>query len=171
MHVKIERLIQQLARGAEHIQTLAAGVSEEQARQRPDAASWSVLEVINHLYDEEREDFRVRLGIMLHRPQEPWPPIDPQRWVRDRHYNERELSSSLQAFLQEREQSLAWLRALDRPDWEAIYQAPFGPIHAGDMMAAWVAHDWMHIRQLVELHYAQVLDLTSPYNTHYAGVW
>lgn len=169
--MEIEHLTQQLVRGAEQIQTLVAGVSDEQARQRPDAVSWSILEVINHLYDEEREDFRARLDIILHRPEEPWSPIDPLRWVLDRHYNERELSSSLQTFLQEREQSLAWLRTLDRPDWEATYQAPFGPIRAGDMMAAWVTHDWLHIRQLVELHYAQVLRLTSPYNPRYAGVW
>lgn len=171
MHVKIEHLTQQLARGAEHIQTLVAGVSDEQARQRPDDTSWSMLEVINHLYDEEREDFRVRLDIILHRPEALWLPIDPQRWVLDRGYNKRKLAPSLQAFLEEREQSLTWLKTLVNPDWEAAYPAPFGTVRAGDTMAAWVAHDWMHIRQLVELHYAQALRQTNPYNPRYGGVW
>ena len=34
---------------------LIAGLAPEQARWKPDPASWSAVEVINHLYDEERE--------------------------------------------------------------------------------------------------------------------
>ena len=40
---------------------------DEQARWKPGADRWSLLEVINHLYDEEREDFRKRLAVAGHR--------------------------------------------------------------------------------------------------------
>ena len=43
------------------IQAVLAGVDAEQARWKPDADSWSILEVVCHLVDEEREDFRTRL--------------------------------------------------------------------------------------------------------------
>ena len=43
------------------------------------------------------------------------------------------LGSSLDNFLQERERSLAWLPSLSQAAWETEYQAPFGPIRAGDM--------------------------------------
>jgi len=33
----------------------------EQARSKADPAPWSVLEVVTHLRDEEREGFRVRI--------------------------------------------------------------------------------------------------------------
>ena len=71
-------------RQAEAIQALAVGAGAEQARWKPAPDSWSLLEVINHLDDEESEDFRARLDILLHRPEEPWPPTDPDGWVLSR---------------------------------------------------------------------------------------
>jgi hypothetical protein len=166
-----ERFMQQMARNAESIRSLTAGVSDEQARWKPDPESWSILEVINHLYDEERQDFRVRLDYILHRPGEEWPPINPPGWVVERQYNQRELGPSVENFLQERQRSLEWLRGLGEPDWQKAEQAPWGPFHAGDMFAGWVAHDLLHLRQLVELHYAWTVRAVAPYRVDYAGDW
>jgi hypothetical protein len=160
-----------MADNAARIRALARGISEEQARWKPEPASWSILEVINHLWDEEREDFRVRIDHTLHRPDEPWPPIDPEGWVAARAYSQRALGPSLEGFLSEREASLAWLRQLGAPDWEASYETPFGPIRAGDLMAAWLAHDLLHMRQLVELHWAYTTAGLDPYDVRYAGTW
>lgn len=165
------QFLAQMAANAETIRRLVMGVSDAQARWKPDEISWSMLEVINHLYDEERADFRVRLNYILHMPDQDPPQIDPQAWVAERAYNERELTSSLTLFLQERENSLTWLRELDSPDWEATYTAPWGSIRAGDMFAAWVAHDLLHMRQLVELQYAWTKQQLAPYNVDYAGEW
>jgi hypothetical protein len=164
-------LVRQLKDDAERIRLLVAAVSAEQARWRPDPDSWSILEVVNHLYDEEREDFRVRLDIILHGPDRPWPPIDPAGWVAAREYNQRELEPSLQDFLAERRASLAWLATLEAPDWDASVTSSFGSMRAGDMFAAWVAHDSLHMRQLVELHHAWILHLAAPYSVDYAGEW
>jgi hypothetical protein len=54
----LDWLVSQMEANAQGIRALAAGCSDQQARWRPDPASWSILEVINHLLDEEREDFR-----------------------------------------------------------------------------------------------------------------
>ena len=169
--MELDRFISQMADDAQRVRALAEGISDEQARWRPDPASWSILEVVNHLLDEEREDFRVMLDLALHRPDEPRPRIDPQAWVTERKYNERDPGESLQGFLAAREESLAWLRELSSPDWEAVYQAPWGPIRAGDVFAAWVAHDLLHIRQLVELHWAYTTRQLQPYRVEYAGEW
>ncbi len=166
-----EHLTANLAVYAGRIRSLVAGVSPDQARWKPDQKSWSLLEVVNHLYDEERADFRVRLDIILHRPDQAWPAIDPEGWVVERRYNERDLNESLDYFLMERKASLEWLGSLASPDWEAVYQTRLGPIRAGDMFAAWVAHDLLHMRQLVELHRAWTLVLAGPYDTGYAGPW
>ena len=82
------QLTQIMALNAERIRALAAGVAPDAARWKPDPETWSILEVVNHLYDEERLDFRVRLDTILHRPEEPWPRIDPQGWVTERRYND-----------------------------------------------------------------------------------
>jgi hypothetical protein len=145
-------------------------LSEEQARWRPAAERWSLLEVINHLYDEEREDFRQRLRLVLTDPDAPWPPIDPEGWVVQRGYNERDLSESLQNFLDERGASLVWLEALDSPDWHATHHHPnMGPLSAEQLLANWLAHDLFHIRQVSDLHFADLARRAAPLSLAYSG--
>ena len=50
----LEFLANKMAEHAGTIHSLTLGISEEQARWKPAPESWSILEVINHLYDEER---------------------------------------------------------------------------------------------------------------------
>lgn len=164
----ISKMINQL----ETIMSLTSGISNEQARWKPDPDSWSILEVINHLYDEERSDFRVRLNIILFHPDQPWPPIDPGGWVTERAYNERDLNQSRSNFSSERKKSIEWLEGLSEINWETTYDTPWEiPIRAGDMFAAWVAHDLLHTRQLVELQWAYSVRSLHPYDVQYAGKW
>lgn len=165
------RTKQLLQQNSERIRELVQGVTKDQAPWRPVPDSWSILEVVNHLLDEEKEDFRVRLDIILHSPDKKWPPIDPEAWVIDRKYNDQNLDQSLAEFLRERQASLEWLETLSKPDWDAAYTAPLGTIRAGDIFSSWVAHDLLHLRQLVELHYAYTLKLVKPYDVTYAGPW
>jgi hypothetical protein len=166
-----ETLVQELANGQEILVGLLAGISQADAQVKPNPESRSFLEVISHLFDEEREDFRQRLDNMLHRPKDPWPPIRPDEWVTERHYNEQDLATMIMNFKVERRKSLDWLRSLDAPDWEADYATPFGVMKAGDMLSAWVEHDTLHMRQLVELRHERILGITEPYQVKYAGEW
>lgn len=163
--------IQQMKDNATIIRSMVEGITNDQARWRPDPNSWSILEVINHLYDEEMSDFRVRLDIILHHSGKPWPGIDPQGWVIERLYNQRDLVESIGNFVREREKSIAWLKGLGTPDLETIYESPFGSMRAGDMFSAWVSHDLLHMRQLVELKWAYTTFMLLPYETAYAGDW
>jgi hypothetical protein len=169
--MQAESLFVELAGSAELIRQLLTGMTPDDARFKPGADWWSMLEVVCHLYDEEREDFRQRLDIILHRPGDAWPPIDPVGWVTARRYNERDMPHMLERFLTERRQSLEWLRSLTSPRWEAEYPTPFGAMKAGDMLSSWVAHDHLHMRQLVELRRHRVVRLTQPYEVRYAGEW
>lgn len=169
--MNIDHLTVQMWKQAESILSLTQGVTDEQARWKPDSESWSILEVINHLYEEEGEDFRTHLDCILHHQDQPWPKIDPEGWVTERQYNKRDFRESLNKFLGEREESLIWLKGLVSPDWEASFDAPFGRITAGDMMSSWVAHDILHMRQLVELHWAYTVRSVHPYKVRYAGPW
>jgi hypothetical protein len=169
--MELEFLTNQMANQAGTIHSLTLGISAEQARWKPDPQAWSILEVINHLYDEECADFRVRLDIILHQPARPWPPINPTGWVTERLYNRRDLAQSVDDFLNERRKSLAWLRGLEEPDWQVSVTASFGKFSAGDIFAARGAHDLLHLRQLVELHWAFTLQAAQPYQVNYAGTW
>jgi hypothetical protein len=169
--MNITAIYAQMSTQADTIVALTQGISAEQAGWKPDPDAWSMLEVINHLLDEEREDFRVRLGLILYHTDQPWPPIDPQGWVTSRHYNERDFEESVRLFSAERQNSLNWLRSMPKPDWQTTVTAPWGSIAAGDMLAAWVAHDLLHIRQLIELHWAYTIQALQPFSTQYAGDW
>jgi len=164
--------IERLRNNCTAIEALAAGVDDAQARWKPSAHAWSILEVINHLGDEEREDFRRRVDFTLHRQGETWPPIDPPGWVTERRYNERDLADSLARFLAERARSLEWLAGLAAPDWSLSYEHPVaGRLTAGDLLASWVAHDLLHIRQLAGLHHAHLAIAAPGRDIRYAGDW
>ncbi len=159
-----------LEANARAFSALLSAVPDAQLRWRPAPGRWSMLEVLNHLGDEELEDFRMRLDLTLHAPGEAWPPIDPEGWVASRGYAERDPAESLERFLGERARSVTWLRALDAPDWERACERPFaGPPRAGDLLASWLEHDLLHLRQLLRLHHAYLVETSRPYDVAYAG--
>jgi len=163
---------ERLAAQAQVIAALVADVDEEAAHWRPAADAWSMVEVLGHLYDEEHADFRTRLDLTLHQPEADWPPIDPQGWVTARAYNSRALADALADFLAERERSLAWLRGLGELNLASEHRHPrFGSMAAGELLAAWLAHDCLHIRQLNEIRYAWLAAHAAPYAVDYAGDW
>jgi hypothetical protein len=161
-----------LRQNAEAIAALARGVTSEQACWKPSAEEWSILEVICHLYDEEREDFRQRLDLTLQHANTDWPPIHPHAWVTERAYNQRELDPMLADFLEERHRSLEWLGSLSQPDWSAFHEHPLvGRMTADVMLGAWIAHDHLHIRQLNHLHWQWLAGQVDPLSLDYAGEW
>jgi hypothetical protein len=162
-----------LAANAHTLESLVRGVSEEQARWRPDGKGWAIVEVISHLLEEERDDFRKRIRLTLESPEEPWPPIDPEGWARDRNYLEWELSPTLESFLDERHASVAWLEGLSEVDWNQAtrFPHPRGSMRAGDLLASWIAHDFLHARQLLRLHFRYRARQCEPFETAYAGSW
>jgi hypothetical protein len=153
------------------IRGLAQGFKVEQAHWKPGPNSWSVVEVINHLVDEEREDFRAHLAGLISRPSQPWTEIDPQGWVTSRQYQARALGPSLEAFMLARGESLVWLESLVAPDWTTTYDFPWGKLNAGDLLTSWAAHDLLHIRQLTELNYTLLEQACLPDRVAYAGDW
>lgn len=165
-------LIGRLESGAIALAGVTAGLTTAQAAWRPEPGQWSLLEIACHLLDEEREDFRVRLDHTLHRPGEPWPSIDPAGWVQARDYAARDFTATMEAFAVERRRSLAWLRGLVQPDWDAAYVHPkLGTIRAGDLLASWCAHDVLHLRQMARWHWRRLQDTAGPFDTGYAGQW
>jgi hypothetical protein len=153
------------------IDALVSGVSAELARTPPAPGKWSINEVLGHLAEEERDDFRKRIDYTLNRPGEAWPPLDTERTVREARFNERTLDELRFDFLNERRQSLAWLANLHDADWETSYPHPKrGDFTAASMLCAWAAHDLLHLRQ-IERTLFQHLGRAAPDRTDYAGEW
>jgi uncharacterized damage-inducible protein DinB len=169
--MQFNALYRELQNSTEMIRALLFDISQEDAQTRPTSESWSILEVICHLYDEEREDFREHLDFILHRQNEQWHRIDPQGWVTERKYNEQNFVEMQEKFFAERKQSLDWLTEMSNSDWDLTYVSQYGSVSAGEMFSCWVAHDNLHIRQLVELRRNKIEKITQPYPIEYAGEW
>lgn len=169
--MEFDTLYQELRNSTEIINTLLLGISQKEAQYRPTPEAWSMLEVTCHLHDLEREDFREHLDFILHRQDEEYHVIDPQAWVKERQYNEQDFQEMQDKFFSERRISLQWLRGLADADWNITYTSPYGSLSAGEMFSCWVAHDNLHIRQLVELRRARIEKITKPYPIEYAGEW
>jgi hypothetical protein len=165
-------LIGSLERFAAIVPAVARDVSPEDARWKPADGAWSILEIVTHLADEEVEDFRTRVRLTLHDPTQPWPPIDPVAWAAERRYNEGDPRRVVERFVSERRDSVAWLRTLKAPDWSNAYSHPrFGPISAGQVLAAWAAHDALHLRQIAKRMFQMAQRDGGEFASDYAGEW
>lgn len=169
-------LVERLAGFPAVLAPLVNSLSPEESLWRPAPEDWSVVEAVRHLLDEEREDFRPRIERVLADSTEPWTPIDPAGAAASRGYREQPLPPVLAEFEQERARSVTWLRSLlaAKPptDWRQAYEHPrFGPIHAGDLLAAWAAHDLLHLRQITRRLFQMLAARGEPYRVDYAGEW
>ena len=147
-------------------------VSPDDAHWKPADGAWSVLEIVNHLADEEIEDFRARLKLTLENPGADWPPIDPPRWALERKYNEQDLQRSVLRFVDERRKSVRWLRSLKGIDWSIARVHPkLSSIRAGDLLVSWAAHDALHLRQIAKRMHQFIVSCGGAYSADYAGAW
>ncbi len=132
---------------------------------------WCLLEILCHLYDEEREDFRFRIKWVLERPNEIPPPFNPIDWVTEHNYIQQNYKSMLDKFLTERDESINWLKALENPKWDNYFTHPnIGTMSAKYFLNNWLAHDYLHIRQIVKLKF-DYLNNQFEENLDYAGLW
>jgi hypothetical protein len=147
-------------------------IAPVQAGWKPAQEKWSLVEVVNHLLDEELDDFRQRLEFALLKPNKPWMRIEPEKWVVVKNYSRRTLTESLKNFLKEREKSVQWLLGLTAPDWQVKDDYPFGIVlTAEQILANWLAHDLLHIRQINALNYGYLATITPGIDLSYAGNW
>ena len=165
--IDMNGIIRQLKGNAQAMRALVGTISEEQAQWKPGPDTWSMNQVMEHIYNEERIDFRKILKRMLDtspQPAEEYVPVDSCR-------------QALEGFLIEREASIKWLEALKTTDWEVASQWPFGPtgdvtvFKAGDVLLSWIEHDILHLRQMIELLHAWNERQAPPYSLMYAGGW
>jgi len=166
------QIIEKLEHNASTFKSLLENISNEQAYWKPTPEKWSLLEIVNHLHDEEKEDFRQRIKNIFEDPQKTWSPIAPGKWVTEREYSKRDMSNSLKNLLDERKKSIEWLKSLNSPNWTAVHIHPkLGEMSPEKLLANWLAHDYLHIRQISFLQWSYLAFKAGSINLDYAGNW
>ena len=167
----VESIISQLERNRTVFETLLKGVKEDQFLWRPHPEKWCLLEIVCHLFDEECDDFRARIKHALEKPSQEMTSINPEDWVVDRDYASKDYKERLEAFLSERDTSIIWLKSLNNVNWEqAIRHPEFGDMSARLFRNNWLAHDYLHIRQIIRYQYFYLKE-NSGVSLQYAGNW
>jgi hypothetical protein len=164
-------IIHQLDRNAPVLFGLFNSVPEEIRKWRSAPQKWSAIEILCHMHDEELEDFRARTNHVLTNPGNPMPSIDPVKLVTERNYSGQNYSEILAALISERKKSVAWLYTQLNENWEQAYQHPkMGPLKAKMFLTNWLEHDYLHMRQLLNLKH-NYLEQSTNENLKYAGDW
>lgn len=168
----INELISKLGKNGAVFESLFKNISKDQIHWKPSEQKWSMLEIACHLLDEEKEDFRQRIDFTLHKPGEQWPPINPHGWVTVRDYAGKNFKETVSTLHIERKKSAEWLNGLKNPNWENSYQHPVaGELNAKQLLANWLAHDLLHIRQITAMNFMYLQEKSSPFKLDYAGNW
>ena len=159
----------ELARLPGLLDGMLAGLDDETARRRPAPDEWSPVEIVCHLRDEERLDFGARLrAVVAGGP--PFTKIDPPAWAVERRYREQRLDAELATVRALRQESLAWLADLDAATLHrALPLGRMGPMSGLELLAAWVAHDGLHVQQLAATLTRLWADRWAPLRVEYAG--
>ena len=132
---------------------------------------WNMLEVVYHIRDEEREDFRLRIELLLKEASAPLSDSDPESWVEDRAYALQDFKKVRKEFLKERRSSIKWLRSLHKANWDNAYIHPkYGAMSARMFLVNCLAHDYLRIRQMIKLKYSYLKTHTKK-SMKYAGDW
>ncbi len=137
---------------------------------KADQKKWCLLEILCHLIDEEREDFRTRFQFALSNlPGDP-PSIDPTSWVISRNYQKQNYPEKCQEFFLERSRSIEYLENSMVYDGAAFFtHSKFGIMTADYILHNWLAHDYLHIKQIIKLRYDFLSQ--SGIQLDYAGNW
>jgi hypothetical protein len=159
----------ELARLLPALDALLDGLDDAAWRTRPAAAEWSPLEIVCHLRDEEAEDFGERVRVVLEGGTRV-APIDPERWAVERRYRDAGAKQAMAALLEGRRATLAMLAAAGPERLLGVVEiAGAGRLSGLDLVAAWVAHDRLHLAQLTATLARLWADRWAPLRSHYAG--
>ena len=131
------------------LEGILANLPTERWTESPHPEEWSLVEIISHLRDVEREVNFPRIQTFL-REENPFIIADnTDLWVSERAYAEDNGEAALQDFIAARVKTLAALKNLSEEDWQRTGRhAIFGPITLQEQLGFMAEHDRVHLRQI-----------------------
>lgn len=148
-----EELAISLASTPEEVQQLTDGLSARDTHWKPEGGEFSVVENICHLRDIEVEGYAVRIKRILLEDQPFLSDLDGARLAEERNYNSQDLSSSMKAFTDARDDNVRTIRELSSEQLKRTGTLEnAGVISLERLIEMMREHDDVHITELTALH-------------------
>ncbi len=118
-------------------------------RYSPDDGGWSIIEVLCHLSDVEREVHQARFSAILAEENAFLPGVSADEWAEIRNYRDQDGPETLASFLESRQDTLSMLENLPTVTWSRQGRhAFFGPTSLHEILFLVARHDDIHLEQL-----------------------
>jgi len=109
---------------------------------------WSLMELICHLRDTEREIHHMQIRLFRDQNEPFIPRPDTSVWASQRDYLHEDGALALKEFIDARRETFDLLKNMAKEDWERkARHAIFGPTNFLEVISFVADHDRMHIQQ------------------------
>lgn len=145
----------------EELRVLIAGLTTTQLHQPEAPGKWSMIEVLEHLTDQELvNSYRLRSVIAEDEPE--LRGYDQDRWARRLHYGDADAAAVLDELAALRRRNLRLLERLTPADLERVGRhAERGRESAARICALTAAHDLVHRKQVARIRTALRAEVSS----------
>ena len=130
------------------MQSLTSGLEMDSLLREPTPDDWTVIEILCHLRDMEREVHQMQIKTLLEEGRPFIPRPNAAVWARQRNYRNEDSSTALLEFTASRIMNLSQLKGLSDQTWSrSARHAIFGPTNFREVIGFMAEHDRMHIHQ------------------------
>lgn len=127
-------------------------LSSDAWRRKPSASEWTLIELICHLRDTEREIHHMQLRLFNGHDEPFIPRPDTGVWANQRDYLHEDGPAALRDFNEARLVTLGILKGTSDQAWERkARHAIFGPTNFREVAGFMADHDRMHVQQALSL--------------------
>lgn len=133
------------------VQSLTGPCSRTDWRKHPIKGEWSLLEILCHFRDLDREVNLPRFELLENSTNPFIPGVDSDRWAAERNYNEQDDSTVYTDFCMSRSKLLEIVSRYSAADWQqSLRHSFFGPTTRVELAKFIAAHDRNHIHQIAQ---------------------
>ena len=167
----LERTVSLLTRTPAVLNALLRDLPESWTLTNEGENTWSAFDVVGHLVNGERTDWKPRVNMILESGEaRTFTPFD--RWGHAREVQGKSLAQLLDEFARLRSQNVSELRALNLQPEDLARRGRHPALELvtlSELLSTWVAHDLTHLHQISRIMAHQYRDAVGPWSA-YLGV-
>ena len=150
-NIDLRKLINIYGKGPLRLETVLAGLSDNDLKAYPIDNKWSIKEIVFHITDSEIIGAS-RIKMILGEEDRDLPFYDQDSWVSNMAYNllsEKQMVNSIKVFSAIRTQLTELFVNLKQSDWEKTgIHAEFGKVSVRNLLELYADHSERHISQI-----------------------